>query len=134
MQRIRVAAGILQDGAGRVLISQRRCAGAFDGLWEFPGGKIDAGESAEAALRRELKEELGIVVGRVEPYLDLDHDYPGRRVALQFFLVKDWQGTPAGVEGQALRWMDVDMLDAAELLPADAPLVAALQVAEAVPG
>lgn len=132
MQRIQVAAGILLDRAGRVLITQRRCAGPFDGLWEFPGGKLDAGESAEAALSRELKEELGIAVGTVEPYLELAYDYPGRSVALQFFLVRDWQGKPGGVEGQALRWVDVARLDPSELLPADAPLVAALQSAEAL--
>ena len=76
---------------------------------------------------RELHEELGIEVLESEPYMRLSHDYDDRSVDLEFFLVKRWRGEPAGLEGQQLRWANVEQLDAAELLPADAPLLAALR-------
>lgn len=127
MTHFHVAAGVLSDVAGRVLIAERLCDGPYHGLWEFPGGKIRDGESPLAALRRELLEELGIDAIRFEPFMNLSHDYPDRTVALEFFLVNEWRGEPVGREGQRLRWVAVSDLDADELLPADAPLVAALQ-------
>ena len=125
--RIAVAAGILCDDRGRVLIAERRGDGPFQGLWEFPGGKIAVGEAAEQALCRELGEELGVEARDVESFMQLVHDYPDRRVALEFFLVRDWLGEADGREGQALRWVRPEELDAAELLPADAPVIAALR-------
>jgi 8-oxo-dGTP diphosphatase len=127
MDRLHVAAGILRNGAGEVLITERLCDGPFDGLWEFPGGKIDAAESPAAALRRELREELGIEVTAIEPFMNLSHEYVDRTVDLEFFLVNSWDGDPDGLEGQGLRWVNISQLDAAELLPADGPLVKALQ-------
>ena len=127
MDHFHVAAGILRDSAGRVLITERLCDGPFDGLWEFPGGKIAAGESASDALRRELAEELGIEVVASEPYMDLHHEYPDRAVYLEFFLVTAWTGEPAGLEGQGIRWVSLSDLDPNVLLPADAPVVDALQ-------
>ena len=124
--RYHVAAGILRDAAGRVLITERLCDGPFNGLWEFPGGKITAGESPLDALRRELQEELGIEVLDSAHYMALHHEYPDRVVDLEFFLVTDWRGEPAGQESQGLRWVRVLDLDASELLPADAPIVEAL--------
>ena len=100
MNHFRVAAGILRDSANRVLITERLCDGPFNGLWEFPGGKISAGETSVQALRRELAEELGIDVTAARPYLDLHHEYPDRTVDLEFFLVTAWHGEPAGLEGQ----------------------------------
>jgi 8-oxo-dGTP diphosphatase len=117
----------LRNAAGEVLLAERLADGPFKGLWEFPGGKIKAGETSQRALQRELLEELGITVVASEPFLRLLHDYEDRAVDLEFFLVDDWHGDPAGLEGQQLRWVAVERLDAAELLPADAPLVAALQ-------
>ena len=125
--RIEVAAGVLRNGAGEVLLAERLADGPFNGLWEFPGGKIKAGETSQSALQRELLEELGITVVASEPFLRLSHEYADRTVDLEFFLVDDWRGEPSGLEGQQLRWVDVKRLNAAELLPADAPLVAALQ-------
>jgi 8-oxo-dGTP diphosphatase len=122
-----VAAGILRDTAGRVLISERLCSGPFNGLWEFPGGKIGAGESAADALQRELAEEIGITVTAAQPFMELHHEYPDRTVDLEFFLVTGWQGEPAGLEGQALRWLTLNELRPDELLPADAPVVEALR-------
>ncbi len=129
MKHFHVAAGILRDAAGRVLITERLCDGPFDGLWEFPGGKIGADETPSNALRRELAEELGIEVTGSQPYMDLHHEYPDRTVDLEFFLVTAWQGEPAGLEGQGVRWVLPAELDPAELLPADAPVVAALNAA-----
>ena len=127
MKHFHVAAGILRDAAGRVLITERLCDGPFNGLWEFPGGKIAAGESPSDALRRELAEELGIGVTASQPFMQLHHAYPDRSVDLEFFLVTAWQGEPAGLEGQGVRWVDSSDLDANELLPADAPVVSELQ-------
>lgn len=124
---LHVAAGILRQANGRVLIAERLGGGPFNGLWEFPGGKIGDGETAAAALVRELAEELGIHVVATDPFMELCHDYPDRTVRLEFFLVTDWLGEPVGREGQGLRWIDTAGLDATELLPADAPVVAALR-------
>ena len=127
MDHFHVAAGILCDAAGRILITERLCDGPFNGLWEFPGGKIGDEESPVEALQRELAEELGIQVTASQPYLNLHHEYPDRTVDLEFFLVTEWNGEPAGLEGQGVRWVAASRLDAAELLPADAPLVARLR-------
>ena len=127
MVHLHVAAGILRNAAGEVLIAERLCDGPFNGLWEFPGGKIDGAETSAAALRRELREELGIEVTLAEPFMKLSHEYVDRTVDLEFFLVNDWHGDPDGLEGQELRWVNVSQLNEAELLPADAPLVQALR-------
>ena len=126
MNHFHVAAGILCDAAGRILITERRGDGPFDGLWEFPGGKIDSSESSVEALNRELAEELGIEVTASKPFMDLRHEYPDRTVDLEFFLVTAWQGNPEGLEGQGLRWVLPSELDPEVLLPADVPVVDAL--------
>ncbi len=127
MKHLHVAAGIIRDATGRVLIAERRCNGPLNGLWEFPGGKIGSGESAPQALQRELAEELGIDVIASRPFMELRHTYPDCTVELEFFLVTDWRGEPKGLEGQQIRWVDTSDLNADELLPADAPLVTALR-------
>ncbi len=127
MNRLRVAAGILRDASGRVLITERVGGGPFQGMWEFPGGKIGADESAAQALARELEEELGIEIAGTEHFMHLDHDYPDRSVSIDFFLVRAWKNEPAGLEGQALRWVEAASLADQNLLPADVPVIAALQ-------
>jgi 8-oxo-dGTP diphosphatase len=127
MRRLRVAAGILFDGRGRVLIAERVGGGPFQGMWEFPGGKIGDGESPEQALARELGEELGIETGAVERFMHLEHDYPDRSVSIHFFLVSGWKNDPEGLEGQALRWVPPASLHDHQLLPADVPVIEALQ-------
>ena len=122
-----VAAGVLRNDVGEVLISERLSDGPFNGLWEFPGGKIDPGETPEEALQRELREELGINVTASEPCMNVSHEYADQIVNLEFFLVTDWRGEPTGIEGQRIRWVNVALLDASELLPADAPLLEALR-------
>jgi 8-oxo-dGTP diphosphatase len=127
MNHLQVAAGILLDAAGKVLIAERRCDGPFDGLWEFPGGKIASGESSGEALSRELAEEIGIEITASRFFMRLYHEYPDRSVDIEFYLVDEWRQDPVGREGQQLRWVDADQLDAAEMLPADMPVVDAIR-------
>lgn len=127
MKHCHVAAGILCDAAGRVLITERLCDDALNGLWEFPGGKIGSAESPTEALHRELTEELGIDATAMRPFKNLNHNYPDRSVDLEFFLVTEWQSEPRGREGQRIRWVNVAELNDAELLPADKPVIEALQ-------
>ncbi len=109
------------------MITERIEAGPYCDLWEFPGGKIHAGESALGALKRELLEEIGIKATAVEPFINLTHEYPDRTVELEFFDVTEWSGVPTGLEGQQIRWVDISDLNPDELLPADAPVVELLQ-------
>jgi 8-oxo-dGTP diphosphatase len=122
----RVVAGILRDAGGRVLIAQRPAGKHMAGGWEFPGGKRQADEPAEAALVRELHEELGVQVSALEHFMTVDHQYPDRRVILETFLVNECRGEPRGREGQALRWCPLAELASAGILPADLPIVEAL--------
>jgi len=120
-------AGILYRADGRILVTERTGDPAFVGLWEFPGGKIAAGEDPDAALVRELREELGVRPLARHPLIEVDHRYPDRHVSIAFFVVERWTGEPRGLDGQALRWVSADELRAEELLPADAPVLAALR-------
>lgn len=124
---LKVAAGILVDDAGRTLVAERLGGGPFHGMWEFPGGKIGDDESAADALHRELHEELGIRVTDCAHFMNLYHEYPDRRVTIDFYLVRSWQGEPDGIEGQRLAWLDQVRLESAHLLPADAPVIEALR-------
>jgi 8-oxo-dGTP diphosphatase len=123
---LRVVAAVLFDPSGRVLIAQRPAGKHMAGLWEFPGGKLAAGETAEQALRRELAEELGVQLGRCHWLLDLSHDYPDRRIELTVWVVDEYGGVPRGLEAQALKWVAPADLREEQLLPADAPIVDAL--------
>ena len=127
MNHFYVAAGFLGDAAGRILIAERLGGGVFNGLWAFPGGKIGADETSLEALSRELAEELGIEVTACASFMNLRHEYHDRIVTIEFFIVSEWNSDPVGREGQALRWVPRESLDAEELLPADVPVVEALQ-------
>ena len=127
MNHFHVAAGILCDAEGRVLIAERLGDGPFHGLWEFPGGKIGASETASEALARELAEELGIEIMSCASFMNLRHEYDDRTVTIEFFIVSAWQSEPVGREGQALRWVPREHLDPDELLPADVPVIEALK-------
>lgn len=124
-----VVAAALVDAAGRVLLAQRPPGKSLAGLWEFPGGKLAPGESPEAALARELSEELGIEAGgaAMQPLSFASHAYPAFHLLMPLYLLKVWRGEPEGREGQALAWAPVAALSAYPMPPADAPLVAALQ-------
>ncbi len=130
MRRFRVAAGILCDREGRVLIAERLGDGPFHGMWEFPGGKVGPGENAQEALYRELYEELGVELTSTRHFMFLQHEYPDRHVEIDFFLVNGWRREPTGVEGQRLRWVHTSVLESEALLPADKPVVEALRVLE----
>ena len=91
--------------------------------WEFPGGKVDDGEGNESALRRELIEELGIQVTHARHFHYIEHDYPDLRVGIDFYIVSAWEGDPAGLEGQQVRWVPRQSLPEQRLLPADAPVI-----------
>jgi 8-oxo-dGTP diphosphatase len=123
---LRVVAGVLRDAAGRVLLSQRPAGKHMAGYWEFPGGKIVSGESGEQALARELTEELGVSLRRCHPLVQLRHDYSDRVVELDVFVVDDYHGEPTGREAQALRWVAASELAVEPLLPADRPIIDAL--------
>ncbi|MBT9446366.1 MAG: (deoxy)nucleoside triphosphate pyrophosphohydrolase [Hyphomonadaceae bacterium] len=124
-----VAAAALVDGRGRVLIAQRPADKSLGGLWEFPGGKVEPGEGPEAALARELEEELDVRVEReaMAPFAFASHGYPDFHLLMPLYLVRNWAGTPRAVEAQALAWaMPADLSDYS-MPPADLPLVALLQ-------
>jgi len=123
---VRVVAGVIRDAHGRVLINERPPGKHMSGYWEFPGGKIAPGEGSEAALARELSEELGVRLERCRPLLQLRHDYGDRTVELDVLRVESYQGVPQGLEGQALKWVRVTELGSEALLPADWPIVEAL--------
>jgi mutator protein MutT len=129
--KIKVVAAAVIDAHGRVLIAQRPAGSHMAGCWEFPGGKLEAGEERRAGLARELHEELGIVVtGTPRPLIRIEHSYPNKHVHLDIWVVRQYQGEARGFEGQAVRWVTQDELEAVELLPADAPIVAALRLPE----
>ena len=99
-----VAVGVLIDAEGRFLLTSRPAGKVYAGYWEFPGGKLEAGESVEAALRRELHEELGITIAAAEPWNVTLMDYEHARVRLHFCKVRRWQGALQMREGQAMAW------------------------------
>lgn len=104
MTELHVAVGVLTDAAGRILLARRPAELHQGGLWEFPGGKVEPGETVAEALGRELKEELGISVEASSPLLEVRHDYGDRQVFLDVHRVTAWRGEPRGVEGQPLAW------------------------------
>ncbi|MET0042098.1 MAG: 8-oxo-dGTP diphosphatase MutT, partial [Candidatus Thiodiazotropha sp. 6PLUC3] len=125
---IQVAAAAIFDTCGRVLVSKRAEHTHQGGLWEFPGGKLEPGESTEAALSRELKEELGIIPTEYEPLIRIRHAYDEREIVLDFFRVATYRGEAAGLEGQPLRWLLPNEMVPEEFPAADRPVITALQL------
>ena len=117
-ESIQVAAAVILDEDNRVLLSLRLKNAHQGGKWEFPGGKLEAGESDLDALYRELDEELDIKISGASEYLQLSYDYPEKTVTLKVFTVTDFSGTPKGLEGQEVRWFSVNEM--AELTFPDA--------------
>ena len=117
-----VAVGVLIDREGRFLLSSRPFGKVYAGYWEFPGGKLEAGESVEAALRRELHEELGITIGPVQPWKIELVDYAHARVRLHFCKVREWRGAFEMREGQQMAWQTLP-LDVAPVLPGTLPVL-----------
>jgi mutator protein MutT len=127
---IHVVAAALIDGRGRVLIAQRPPGKHLTGMWEFPGGKVEPGETPLDALRRELLEEVGIAIETPRPLLRLRHTYSHGEVLLDVWVVRRYCGEPRSLDGQALRWCSRTSLGTAELLPADRPIIGALRLPE----
>ena len=128
MTRIEVAAAVIRGSDGRVLIARRPLDKHQGGLWEFPGGKIEPGERAEAALARELREELGIEVRQARRLIRIHHDYPDKHVLLDVWEVTDFDGEPHGAEGQPLAWVRSQDLPGYEFPAANRPIVAAARL------
>jgi 8-oxo-dGTP diphosphatase len=120
-----VAAAVIER-PGEFLLAQRPQGKPYAGFWEFPGGKIEPGEDARAALVRELREELGIEVRAATPWITRVYAYTHATVRLHFFRVTSWDGEPRPLEGQAIRWQAVGAPDVAPMLPANAPVLSAL--------
>jgi 8-oxo-dGTP diphosphatase len=121
-----VVAAVLTQADGRVLLAQRPPGKPYAGYWEFPGGKVEPGETLEAALARELHEELGIVIGTACRWITRVFEYPHATVRLNFFRVFDWQGEPHPHEGQVFSWQRPEAVEVTPLLPANFPIVKAL--------
>ena len=125
---VRVAAAVLIGADGGVLLAQRPAGKPYAGYWEFPGGKLEPGESPRAALTRELREELGITLRRASPWLVQEFVYPHAHVELHFFRVFAWDGELHGHDGQAFAWQHPGRYTVAPLLPANTRILAALDL------
>jgi len=121
-----VVAAALYDSDGRVLIAERPAGKHMAGRWEFPGGKVVAGESEADALSRELWEELGVRVTSSRPFMRLTHSYDDRDVELSMWIVDGFQGEPQSLDGQRLKWVPAERLPDEDILEADRPFVEAL--------
>ena len=122
-----VVAAALYDREGRVLIAERPAGKHMAGRWEFPGGKVVAGESEAQALAREIREELGVDITLSRPLMRLAHSYDDRDVELSMWIVEGFHGEPQGLDGQRLKWVAPARLLEEDLLEADRPFVAALR-------
>lgn len=125
-KRIHVAAGVILNSEGQVLLALRPKDKHKGGLWEFPGGKVEAGESVQQALARELLEEINLVVLASSPFLVIDYDYGDKLVTLDVWLVTQFSGVPHGSEGQEVAWVDIADLHRYRFPEANAEIVAAL--------
>jgi 8-oxo-dGTP diphosphatase len=124
-----VAACALVDPDSRVLLAQRPSGKSMAGLWEFPGGKIEAGESPEQALIREMNEELGITVRApcLAPLSFASHTYPDFHLLMPLYICRRWEGFVRAAEGQTIKWVRPDKLREFEMPAADIPLIPVLQ-------
>lgn len=124
-----VAAAVIERG-GEFLLAQRPEGKPYPGYWEFPGGKIEAGETPRGALEREIREELGIGIRAATPWITRVYAYTHATVRLHFFRVTAWDGEPQPLEDQAIRWQRAEAPDVSPMLPANAPVLAALALPE----
>ncbi|MCM2971049.1 Nudix family hydrolase [Larsenimonas suaedae] len=123
---VHVAAAAIYNDQGQVLLARRPSIADQGGLWEFPGGKLEVYETGLEALKRELKEELGIAVERAQPLIRVHYEYPDKFVLLDVWEVRGYTGSPYGREGQAVRWVDIDKLFSYPFPPANVPIIRAV--------
>lgn len=136
MKLTEVVAAVLYNDNGEYLLSSRPEGKPYAGYWEFAGGKIEAGETAVAALARELDEELGIVIDDAHLWLTLTHQYEHAHVRLQFFRIaaNQWHGTLTAKEGQSWAWQNTEQNNVTPMLPANAPIIQALAIPQILYG
>ncbi|WP_336218507.1 8-oxo-dGTP diphosphatase MutT [Citrobacter amalonaticus] len=127
MKTLQIAVGIIRNQHHEIFITQRAADAHMANKLEFPGGKIEAGETPEQALSRELQEEVGIVPVNATLFEKLEYRFPDRHVTLWFWLVESWEGEPWGKEGQPGTWIAADALDAEDFPPANEPVIAKLK-------
>ncbi|MBO1518202.1 8-oxo-dGTP diphosphatase MutT [Oceanisphaera pacifica] len=118
-----VAVGVIENATGDIFICRRGASQHQANKWEFPGGKVEAGETVEQALTRELAEEVGITVERCQPLMQLEHDYGDKQVKLAIHKVTAFSGEPRGLEGQPSRWVPVSKLAQYDFPEANGPIV-----------
>ena len=123
---IHVVVAVIRDANGQVLLTRRQAHQDFALHWEFPGGKVEPGESMLQALQRELQEELGIELLKAELMMEIPWQYPHKTVCLSCFAVTQWTGEPEGLESQMFAWFDVNSLTELTMPAANAELVSAL--------
>jgi 8-oxo-dGTP diphosphatase len=123
-----VAVAVLIRSDGAALLAQRPETKVYPGYWEFPGGKIEPGEPVPEALRREVREELGVEIARADPWINRVFVYPHATVRLHFYRVYAWRGEPRAVEHQAIAWQHPDLIDLKPLLPANGPVIRSLML------
>ena len=123
MKILQISVGIIRNTAGEIYITQRAADAHMAHKWEFPGGKIEAGETPQDAVIRELQEEVGISATSLHQFDKLEYQFPDRHITLWFWLVDGWEGEPWGKEGQPGRWIAQQDLVADEFPPANAPII-----------
>lgn len=128
MKQVAVAAAVIERDDGSFLLGQRAPGTFYPGYWEFPGGKVESGETPFDALVRELHEELGLTVTRADPWIVREHVYEHAHVRLHFFRVRGWHGEVRDHVHSALAWQRADRLDVSPMLPANAPVLRALDL------
>ncbi|AKL13654.1 TPA: 8-oxo-dGTP diphosphatase MutT [Kluyvera intermedia] len=126
MKILQIAVGIIRNSQGEIFITQRAADAHMANKWEFPGGKIEEGETPEQAVVRELHEEVGINAGAVTLFDKLEYHFPDRHITLWFYLIEQWEGEPWGKEGQPGRWVHQTQLLAEEFPPANEPVISKL--------
>ncbi len=126
LKKLTISVGIIRNAQKEIFITQRDASSHMAGFWEFPGGKVEEGETPAQAVIRELQEETGIVAEQPVLIKSLEHIFPDRVITLHFHLIEKWQGEPYGKEGQPMRWIPQAELEAEEFPPANEPIVHAL--------
>ena len=126
MKHLQVAVGIIRNASKQIFLAQRAATSYMANKWEFPGGKIESGETPEQALIRELQEEVGITPRGATLFDKLEYTFPDRHITLWFWLVENWEGEPWGKEGQPGGWVSLHASDAEKFPPANAPVISRL--------